>query len=150
MTDHDHYGEYAEERHRHYDLERDDETVQRDIRDLHEDVRDLRATLGLAEERIRNLERLRPTCTRCLDATATQQTATGPACAECAGDPPGDGQPGVGRSWPSESYEAWKAEGSAVALPEPVPYDPGPEAGDEGGMSEYRYILPEDYQRGQS
>ncbi len=29
-------------------------------------------------------------------------------------------------------------------------YDPGPEADDEGGMSEYRYILPEDYQRGQS
>jgi len=28
--------------------------------------------------------------------------------------------------------------------------DPGPEADDEGGMSEYRYILPEDYQRGQS
>jgi hypothetical protein len=33
---------------------------------------------------------------------------------------------------------------------EPAEHDPGPEAGDEGGMSEYRYILPEDYQRGQS
>jgi hypothetical protein len=32
---------------------------------------------------------------------------------------------------------------------EPV-YDPGREMDDEGGMSEYRYILPEDYQRGQS
>ena len=29
-------------------------------------------------------------------------------------------------------------------------YDPGPEADDEGGMPEYRYILAEDYQRGQS
>jgi hypothetical protein len=28
--------------------------------------------------------------------------------------------------------------------------DPGPEVDDEGGMSEYRHILPEDYQRGQS
>jgi hypothetical protein len=29
-------------------------------------------------------------------------------------------------------------------------YDPGPEVDDEGGMSEYRYLLSEDYQRGQS
>ena len=34
--------------------------------------------------------------------------------------------------------------------PEPAPYDPGPEIDDEGGMSEYRYLLPEDYERGQS
>jgi hypothetical protein len=34
--------------------------------------------------------------------------------------------------------------------PEPEEHDPGPEVDDEGGMSEYRYILPEDYQRGQS
>ena len=29
-------------------------------------------------------------------------------------------------------------------------YDPGPEVDDEGGMSEYRYVMPEDYERGQS
>lgn len=34
--------------------------------------------------------------------------------------------------------------------PEPAPYDPGPEVDDEGGMSEYRYVMPEDYERGQS
>jgi len=34
--------------------------------------------------------------------------------------------------------------------PEPQEFGPGPEIDDEGGMSEYRYILPEDYQRGQS
>ena len=34
--------------------------------------------------------------------------------------------------------------------PEPAEHDPGPEVDDEGGMSEYRYILPEDYERGQS
>ena len=28
--------------------------------------------------------------------------------------------------------------------------DPGPEVDDEGGMPEYRYLLPEDYERGQS
>jgi hypothetical protein len=33
---------------------------------------------------------------------------------------------------------------------EPEDYDPGPEVDDEGGMSEYRYVLPEDYERGQS
>ena len=118
MSDHDHYGEYAEERHRHYDLEREDETAQRDIRRLQEDVRELRSLLDDALDSIRVLERLRPTCTVCHDATATQQTVSGPACAECVGDP--------------ESY------------------DPGPEVDDEGGMSEYRYVLPEDYGRGQS
>jgi hypothetical protein len=38
----------------------------------------------------------------------------------------------------------------ATDEPEPDEYDPGPEVDDEGGMSEYRYTLPEDYQRGQS
>jgi hypothetical protein len=34
--------------------------------------------------------------------------------------------------------------------PEPEEYDPRPEIDDEGGMSEYRYMLPEDHERGQS
>ena len=34
--------------------------------------------------------------------------------------------------------------------PDADDYDPGPEVDDEGGMSEHRYVLPEDYQRGQS
>jgi hypothetical protein len=38
----------------------------------------------------------------------------------------------------------------AIGEPEPGEYNPGSQAGDEGGVSEYRYILPEDYQRGQS
>jgi hypothetical protein len=50
-----------------------------------------------------------------------------------------------GGNGPSESYEAWVAEGRE---PEPDEHDPGPEVDDEGGMSEYRYILPEDYLRG--
>jgi chromosome segregation ATPase len=32
--------------------------------------------------------------------------------------------------------------------PKPAEYDPGPEIDDEGGMSEYRYLWPEDYERG--
>ena len=134
MADHDHYGEYAEERHRHYDLERDDETAQRDIRRLREDVRELRAELDSVLGRIRDLDRLRPTCTVCRGATATQQTASDPACADCAGDPDDPAEPEAEVFWPGMNAD----------------YDPDPEAGGEGGMSAYRYILPEDYGRGQS
>jgi hypothetical protein len=160
MSDHDHYGEYAEERHRHYDLEREDETAQRDIRRLQEDVRELRAALELAAERISDLDRLRPTCTRCHDATATQQTASGPSCAECAGDPADDdlSEPpkrhtAAGVCWCGDIH----AGADTAALyddqkeePGPDDYEMGPEVDDEGGMSEYRYVLPEDYGRGQS
>ena len=45
MADHDHDGDNAGERHRHYGLERDDETAQRDIRRLQQDVRELRALI---------------------------------------------------------------------------------------------------------
>ena len=57
---------------------------------------------------------------------------------------------------PGEQAGDWQREiwafGPAGATDEPEPddFDPGPEVDDEGGMSEYRYILPEDYQRGQS
>jgi hypothetical protein len=37
-------------------------------------------------ERIRVLDRLRPTCVICLDATADRQTSSGPACTDCVGD----------------------------------------------------------------
>jgi len=63
-----------------------DDTPWRAIRALREDVRELRGQLGVAHDRIRALERLRPTCVRCLDATATRRTASGPACDDCAGD----------------------------------------------------------------
>lgn len=41
-------------------------------------------------------------------------------------------------------------DGDQAAEPEREEYDPGPEIDGEGGMSEYRYLLPEDYERGQS
>jgi hypothetical protein len=49
---------------------------------------ELRADLDGVLDRIRDLERPRPACRRCLDATATRQSASGPACIECAGDLP--------------------------------------------------------------
>jgi hypothetical protein len=52
-------------------------------------------------------------------------------CCACGSDP--EGAPGE----PDEE-------------PPAAEYDPGPEIDDEGGMSEYRYMLPGDYERGQS
>jgi hypothetical protein len=101
-NDHDNRGEYAEDRHDHdldyaekYHRHHDDESA----------VRGLREDLGHAEERIRRLEddlrgalafirvldRLRPSCVLCRDATADRQTVTGPACTDCAGELPEDG-----------------------------------------------------------
>ena len=88
--------------------------------------RDLRDAL----ERIADLERLRPTCTVCQDATATQQTASGPACAECVGDPD---EP-TNRDIEPET-EGWHDD------PGPDDYDPGPDVDDVGGMSEHRYLV---------
>jgi hypothetical protein len=51
-------------------------------------IAELERLVAEQTERIGDLERLRPTCVRCLDATATRQTSTGPACTECVGDLP--------------------------------------------------------------
>ena len=56
---------------------------------------------------------------------------------------------------PGEHPDDWQREIWAFGPgtepgPEPGEYDPGPEVHDEGGMSEYRYVLSEDDQRGQS
>jgi hypothetical protein len=99
-ADHDHRGEYASDNHDHYDYA---EKYHRH-HDEESAVRGLRQDLGAAEERIRALEDnlrgalafirvldcLRPTCVICLDATADMQTARGPACTDCVGDPPDD------------------------------------------------------------
>jgi hypothetical protein len=50
----------------------------------------LRGQLAEVLERIEVLDRLRPTCVICLDATADRQTARGPACSDCAGEPEDD------------------------------------------------------------
>ena len=101
-ADHDHRGDYADQRHDH---DSDYAALHRRHYDDESTVRGLREDLGAAEERIwaleddlrgalaliRVLDRLRPTCVICLDATADRQTVRGPACTDCLGDLPDDG-----------------------------------------------------------
>jgi hypothetical protein len=106
---HDHDGDYAEKHHRHYDDESAVRGLREDLGHAEERIGELedaaRQWRQEAEERIRALDgdlrgalafirvldRLRPTCVICLDATADRQTAGGPACTDCVGDLPGDG-----------------------------------------------------------
>ena len=212
---HDHGLDYAERHHRHYD----DESAVRGLRedlgraearigDLEDETGQLRRQLDAVIAQVRILDRLRPTCALCHDATADRQTVRGPACTDCAGDPPDDGpDPDHPEAWafaeaqedqagePEHGPSAmrrfmrehplspdgyvqrsagcaetsdgmhcghWYDGGRCCACglygpqdePEEEPpvegYDPGPGIDDEGGMSEYRYLLPEDYERGQS
>ena len=111
---HDHDGDYAEKYHRHYDLEKADEHLQGLIREIGGTLSELRSELQAALDRIRVLEgdragvlaqlrvldRLRPTCVLCHDATADRQTVNGPACTDCVGDLPDDGPgPGFPETW---------------------------------------------------
>jgi len=129
-ADHDHRGEYASDNHDHYDYaekyhrHHDDEST----------VRGLRQDLGAAEERIRTLEDdLRAAVERIKaleqDTPQARQLQLEPdlAAADLA----------------ASGYDRYDEPG-------PDDYDPGPEIDNEAGMSEYRYTLPEDYQRGQS
>ena len=186
---HDHDGDYAEKHHRHYDLETDDTTAQQATTCLRVEVDELRRQLAGVIAQLRVLDRLRPSCVICCDAAADRQTVRGPACTDCVGDLPDDSpDPDRPETWafgeapvqPLRPDEAggyvcpetsdgqhcgdWHEGGKCGACgqtgpdpdedqadePEPAPYDPGPEIDDEGGMSEYRYLLPEDYERGQS
>jgi hypothetical protein len=107
-NDHDHRGEYAEDRHDHYDYadrhhrHYDDESTVQGLRedlgraearisDLEDQIGDLRRQLEAAITQLRVLDRLRPTCVLCHDATADRQTVRGPACTDCVGDLPGGG-----------------------------------------------------------
>ncbi len=89
--DHDHHYDYAEKHHRHYDDESTARGLREDLGRAEERIRELEDGLRDALDRIRDLERLRPTCVVCLDATATQQTVRGPACPDCVGEPDEDG-----------------------------------------------------------
>jgi hypothetical protein len=95
---HDHRGEYADDRHdhdldyaskhhAHFNLEREDERLKSLVDRCQAELRELREDLEEALERIRVLDQLRPTCVVCLDAAATQQTVHGPVCSDCVGDP---------------------------------------------------------------
>jgi TolA-binding protein len=127
---HDHY-DYASEHHRHYDLENDDEKASRRITGLQDEVEGLRGQLADAIERIAALEKQTPQA-RQLQLEADQAAA----------DLAESGYDRHGRDC--------QCPYCSTDEPEPEEYDPGPEADDEGGMSEYRYLLPEEYGRRQS
>jgi hypothetical protein len=98
VTDHQHYeyaddghrhdGEYAEYQHRHYDDESAVRGLREDLAAAENRIRALENSMSDAFALIRRLDRLRPTCVICLDATADRQTSRGPACTDCVGDPP--------------------------------------------------------------
>ena len=139
-NDHDHRGEYAEERHdhdidyaalhhRHYDDESTARGLREDLGRAEERIRELedaaRQWRQDAEGRIRALEddlrgvlafirvldRLRPTCVICRDATADRQTVNGPACTDCVGDLPDDGpDPDRPETWAFTKAQGDQAE----------------------------------------
>ena len=139
---HDHRGDYADQRHdhdidyavlhhRHHDLERDIEALQRELRDYRQALDEYERDLSDARRRVAGLEQQTPQARQLqleADLAAADLAESGYdrhgrdcQCSYCA-----TGESGLGD------------------------FDPGPEVDDEGGISEYRYILPEDYERGQS
>jgi hypothetical protein len=164
-NDHDHRGEYAEERHdhdldyaakhhRHYDDESTVRGLREDlghaearISDLEDEVGGMRYQLGQALGRVVALEEANVRLVAALRASAIDHdTVRTTGMADEAH-----------LAISGELVEAFEAFADAIAgtlddepEPEPEEYDPGPEVDDAGGMSEYRYTLPEDYQRGQS
>jgi hypothetical protein len=57
---HDHYGDYAEKHHRHYDIERDIEALRRELRDYREVLNEYERALADARGRVAELERQTP------------------------------------------------------------------------------------------
>jgi hypothetical protein len=101
-NDHDHRGQYAEDRHdhdldyaekhhRHYDDESAVRGLREDLSHAEERIRALEDDLRGALAELRVLDRLRPSCVICHDAAADLQTVRGPACTDCVGDLPDDG-----------------------------------------------------------
>lgn len=123
-AEHDHRGDYADQRHDH-----DGDYAEKYHRHYDDEstARGLRQDLAAAEERIRELQDdLR-------DALERIRALEGQT--------------------PQARQLQLEADLAAADLAESGhdrECDPGPEVDDEDGMSEYRYILPEDYERGQS
>ncbi|MGH3222572.1 MAG: hypothetical protein ACRDPY_28400 [Streptosporangiaceae bacterium] len=154
-NDHDHRGQYAEERHdhdldyaekhhRHHDLETGDKTAQQAITCLRAEVVELRRQLDDALDRIAALEKQTPQA-RQLQLEADQAAADLAA----SGYRLDDYGPPVGADRHGRDCRCPYCYDEPEEEPPVVEYDPGPEVDDQGGASEYRYLLPEDYQRGQ-
>ena len=156
-NDHDHRAEYAQtshahydytgEHHRHYDLENADEKAQRRITALQDEADGLRGQLSDALGRVSALEDANMRLAAVLRASVAEHDAVRSSGMASEAHLVVSG----------ELADAFTAFADALAgtpddepEPEPEEYDPGPEIDDEGGMSEYRYTLPEDYQRGQA
>jgi hypothetical protein len=143
---HDHY-DYAREHHRHYYLENDDEKASRRITALQDEVDGLRGQLAGALGRIGALENANLRLAAALRASVVEHDAVRATAMASEAHLAVSGEL-------ADAFTAFAdaLEGAPGDEPEPEPeeYDPGPEADDEGGMSEYRYLLPEDYQRGLS
>ena len=60
------------------------------------------------------------------------------------------GTPAYGATVVKTVYADPEGDDEPGEEPPVAEYDPGPECDDQGGMSEYRYVMPEHYQRGQS
>lgn len=140
----------AGEHHRHHDLE--------------SQIRGLREDLSRAEKRIRELENDRAALRRILREQAAVYAKTGrpgmadPSWLAAAGalagtlqalaDAGPDDEPGprgcaCGEGDAGDCPAAWHGcdwHDNGPEPPEPEEYDPGPEADDEGGMSEYRHL----------
>jgi hypothetical protein len=133
---HDHY-DYAERHHRHYDLENDDEKAQRRITGLQDEVDGLREQLGYTLGRVAALEGANVRLVAALRASVIDHDTvriTGMADETYL-------------AISGELVEALETFADAIAgmfdaEPEPEEYDPGPEVDDEGGMSEYRHAWP--------
>jgi hypothetical protein len=131
---HDHYREYAEYHHGHHDLDSLIAGLREDLRHAEARIRELEGEHSAVIERIADLEKQTPQARQLryeADLAAADLAESGYdrhgrdcQCPYCCDEP--EEEPPV------------------------VEYDPGPEIDDEGGMSECRYILPEDYERSQS
>ena len=142
---HDHDLDYAEKHHRHYDLEREDERLKGLLDRWQADLSELREQLEGALARIQALEAQTPEARQLqleADLAAADLAESGYRLDDY-GPPAGAGRHGSRCQCPYCYVEP-------EAAPPVTEYDPGPEVDDEGGMSEYRYVPPEDYERGQS
>ena len=99
-NDHDHRGEYADDRHdhdldyaekhhRHYDDESTVRGLREDLSRAEERIRELEDGLRGVLAQIRVFDRLRPTCAICRDTAADRQTTRGPACSRLRRRPAG-------------------------------------------------------------
>jgi hypothetical protein len=175
---HEHYREYAEYSHGHHGLDGLIAGLREDLRHAEERIRELEGDHSAALERIAALEKQTPQARQLqyeadLAAADLAESGYDPGA---YGPPVGADRHGRGcqrpyyNAEPDDDQVGVPERQTGVAAmrrltrehpldpdpdedqaeePEPEPYDPGPEIDHEGGMSEYRYVLPEDYERGQ-